>query len=253
VLTARHLLSLIAALNSTLALSSPTPQSTTVLFSAGCGTQAAAFLTRAGADLEAARLDAPDGDGSRSLRIPTTRLGQWFHVRIGRDRDITLTSIDDSRVSATAFTLSRPDCAPIAGRPIPAALAPVGTDDLTHQDLIARLADKRALVVYVWSPHMPLSVDGLEQASAAAASRGLPFLATVDPNADVVYAGQVAAERGWAADVARRFNAVELLFRGLTIHAPALTVVGHGLPRDILVGYRDAAAYSAFVDEMLRQ
>ena len=49
-----------------------------------------------------------------------------------------------------------------------AAAAPAFTD----RDLVALLATPASGVLYLWSPHMPLSVDGWAQLTRAAASRG---------------------------------------------------------------------------------
>lgn len=49
--------------------------------------------------------------------------------------------------------------------------------DALGDDELSALAARGGVAVYVWSPHMPLSVDGVAHARRAAAALGLRFVA----------------------------------------------------------------------------
>ena len=116
----------------------------------------------------------------------------------------------------------------------------------TDAELERILATSRAVVVYVWSPHMPLSVDGVHQASMAAARLGVAFVAVADPNSDSSYAVRVALEAGLPAGAARPAHSSELASRDAFVHAPSLVLFVNGRPAGLAIrGYREAAAYEA--------
>jgi hypothetical protein len=66
-------------------------------------------------------------------------------------------------------------------------------------------------------------------------------------------ARQTAEAAGLPAEVARPFDSVELTYRGVTTHAPSLTLVGRDTARAVLSGYREEAACRAFLEEQRRR
>lgn len=213
-----------------------------------CAVEILARLGLMAADLQDARRDVPGSDGRQTFRVPTAALGHWIHVSISAAGNTTLTAVGEAEHRVEVVRIEAPGCNPEQS-----------TRDITLPSIDAvdagamsrQVGRFGATVYYIWSPHMPLSVDGYDQARAAAAARGLPFVATVDPNADPGFARRTAERRGWPADAARTFTAIELLYRGVTTHAPCLTVVGPGIPRDAIFGYRETPSYAAFIDDVL--
>lgn len=193
--------------------------------------------------VSAAQPDPPTSAGSRAFRIPTRTLGRWLHLATG-GADTVVTELSEAAGVMRTVHFVAPECrsSEAETREFTIDATAVG-----HDDLEVRLRQTRAIVVYVWSPHMPLSVDGYDHAAAAASESGLFFLPAVDPHADLGFARRTATERGWPAESARPFSAVELVYRGLTTHSPALTVVGRDWPRDVIFGYRESLAYRAFI------
>jgi len=99
---------------------------------------------------------------------------------------------------------------------------------------------------------MPLSLDGLEIVRGVAAARGLALTVVLDPGADRGAAASAAAARQWPGSTLRVADSVELTFRDLFVHAPAIQpyvagrLVGSPWP-----GYHGAAEYTAFLDRVL--
>ncbi len=95
-------------------------------------------------------------------------------------------------------------------------------------------------LIYVWSPHMPLSVQGLPEARALAKEMGLAFTAVVDAHA--------AAPAGdWT------LASPKLLRLGVANHYPAMVIHRHGrlLPHYVQ-GYEPPAGLRRYLSDILQ-
>jgi hypothetical protein len=176
---------------------------------------------------------------------PTDAPGVWLVERTGGDVTTLM------RVSANGLervTWSG-DCTPAReDRPRAAATAPSFSDG----DLIELLGRGSRGVLYLWSPHMPLSVDGYAEIAAAARGRGLVVEPLLDPASDRAFASTVMRDRRLPANARRVADSVELQFRELPLHAPAVQVFSGGrLVGPVLRGFRTADEYGAFLDRVL--
>jgi hypothetical protein len=185
--------------------------------------------------------------GATLRHWPTSSLGVWLVEDLAPDH-ATLTRIDATSLTRTTWAAG---CAattttqPRHGAPPPA---------FGDADLIAVLASGARGVLYLWSPHMPLSVDGHAEVTAAARARGLIVEPLLDPAADRAFAASAAAAHGLPASALRVADAVELQFRELTLHAPSALVYAHGqFVGSPLRGFRTADEYQAFFDRELRR
>ena len=182
-------------------------------------------------------------------RLPTRRLGRWAVLARDADGRPTLARIDAA--GEVRFRFSGACDATDTARPSATHLAPVGamTDDVLSS-LIERTG---AGVIYIWSPHLPLSVDAYPHVAAAAETLGLALTALLDPAASVDYARDVGAAAGLPASSLRSFDSVELLFRNATLHAPTMVVYANGRIRGLAIpGYRDADGYRRAIETRLR-
>lgn len=182
-------------------------------------------------------------DGELELwHWPTTRLGVWVAEAQwpGGARLIRLTP------AAASLMEWSPTCAVTASeRPRPAAAAPRFSD----RDLAAAIDRAPRGVIYAWSPHMPLSVDGYRAIAQAAAARGLPVEVVLDPAADRAFAAAEVTRGRLPAAALRVSDSVELLFRDVHVHAPAAQLwAGGRLAGSALPGFHTAAEYGAFLD-----
>lgn len=194
-------------------------------------------------------LAAPDGVGRSpaviealtTVRTPVGDIGDWV-IRTPTDGVVL---VEDGR----AATLCGPTGAP---RRASGPVSSVGGLALTDADL--RRAVGRhpgGLVVYVWSPHMPLSVDGYAPLREAAEARGLVVLPALFAGSDAGFA-QREAERAAMPDSALRFlAATELILRDAQVHAPSVVVFQGVEASPVMPGYRNAEGYGRWLDAVL--
>ena len=117
----------------------------------------------------------------------------------------------------------------------------------TDSSLDSLLSTNGRGLIYVWSPRMPLSVKGMEEARAAATSLGLAFTA-------LAAQANEAELRELHVPLAnqRRLESLELVYRNATIHYP--TVVLYNQKRIIdgaYPGYKNRATYELYAREKL--
>ena len=99
-------------------------------------------------------------------------------------------------------------------------------------------------VVYFWTPEMPLSAQGIEQVTSAAQRLGVTL--------DVVHSAELYPAPGAASDEVVSL-AARLVGAGASLHAPSFVVHrGGAVDRSAVLGYKEADAYAALIEERLR-
>lgn len=125
-------------------------------------------------------------------------------------------------------------------------------DAFSDADLASALGTSPdGVVVYLWSPHMPLSVDGYQEVRRAADSVGLPLIPLLFAGSDTAFARREAERMGMPDEALRTVASRELLRRDLLVHAPSLLLVTPGRTSPVLPGYRDAEGYRRWLDRQL--
>ena len=115
---------------------------------------------------------------------------------------------------------------------------------LTDVEVDAILDAGSAGVFYAWSPHMPLSVDGLREIIAAGEQLDVLVVPVLSPHANVAYARDRLQDRGLPGTYLRMNDSVELVNRDLFLHAPAIIVFSGGeFVSPVLPGLRRADDY----------
>lgn len=137
------------------------------------------------------------------------------------------------------------DREPLSSFPLLLLLAACGTgaaEDGSPARLAAHL-EARAGVIYVWSPLMPLSVEGKHEVAGAVRELGIPLL---EVDAGVLEGWLAEGDRPSASSgdsLARR-----LVAAGATVHFPAVLVHRDGqLLGPAIVGYNTADAYRSLI------
>lgn len=188
----------------------------------------------------------PGPDGSRSLRLPADRFGVWITVSARAGEPPRLIRETPAAVTERRFDVR---CAAVDREMSAAAPSRGGLEGFTDADLSAAVeAATTPVVVYVWAPHMPLSVDGLPEIVAAARSLGWPVVEVVMPGSDAAFSIREARRvRPSTAEAPRRADAVELRYRDALVHAPSIVVFSRSRVSPVLPGYRNAAGYVRFL------
>lgn len=138
-----------------------------------------------------------------------------------------------------ALTLTAAACASDEPRPF------------TDGDLESLRASEDRFIVYVWSPHMPLSVDGWAEIYAAAGRLDIPVVPLLFAGSEAGFAAREAARVGIPEDGLREAVSRELRDRDALVHAPALLVFDGDRVSPVLPGYRNADGYREFIEDFL--
>ena len=189
-------------------------------------------------------------------RIPTGVLGGWILYDVSSSGLPTVTRVDAGGIERTSFGQDCTGSTEVV-RSETASDAD-STALFTDEDLRAVLAvsgesatSVRATVVYVWSPHLSLSVEGHAEIAEACRQLGLGLVPVLFPGVDRAFARREAARVRIGPDGLREAAALELRLRDLLVHAPALLVFAGERVSPVLPGYRDAAGYRRVLESFL--
>jgi hypothetical protein len=105
---------------------------------------------------------------------------------------------------------------------------------------------KGAGLLYTWSPHMNLSVKGLDEAMQRSKG-GERLVVLLDPNCNQELAKKIAKEHDWNESVLRTNASRVLIKRGFRVHFPSYQFVSRGELRGPLIpGYKSAEGLAYF-------
>jgi hypothetical protein len=122
----------------------------------------------------------------------------------------------------------------------------------TDETLAALVASGKTGLVYAWSPHMQLSLDGVREARKAARQLGAELSLVLDPTADQAQAEAAARKAGLPAEALKPMQSLELQYRGVPGHYPALVAYGKGrILGWASPGYQPAERYTRQVRQRL--
>ncbi len=195
-----------------------------------------------------------------SYASPTETIGKWITLFVGEPGKPLGAALTER--SGSAITeWSAPDCVPkISFRkgPAPSKKPEPGLAQapLTDDDVRKIVTTHPTGVFYVWSPEMPLSVNGYKNIEAACKKLGANLTPILHPSAGVPQAKKALAK---AKDPATKglakspkSTAFEFQFRHLYLHAPSILIfkegrfIGHVVP-----GVMPAKDYEELIRERL--
>ncbi|MBA2403451.1 MAG: hypothetical protein H0V66_01660 [Bdellovibrionales bacterium] len=105
--------------------------------------------------------------------------------------------------------------------------------------------------IYVWSPRMSLSQNGLKEIKSASKALKLPVLMLMDK--DVSDKEQVSLSKKMGKDVTRRVDSFDFKMRNVSMHFPALIVFKEGkIVSGVKYGYEKAEDYQRDLRSKLR-
>jgi hypothetical protein len=183
--------------------------------------------------------------GATMRHWPTGQLGTWV-TEVRAEATVALLRVTPSQ--STRLEWSDTCAVRAEDWPRPAAAAPRFSD----ADLTTLVSSGRPGVLYVWSPHMPLSVDGYQALAAAATARGLAVHAMLEPGADRAFAQASLDRGGLPREALRVADSVELWHRDVHLHTPVILAYARGrIAGDAWPGYHSAEEYGHFLDRAL--
>jgi hypothetical protein len=174
---------------------------------------------------------------------PTDSVGVWLERRMPSPGTVELRRVSIERTDVAVF--GEPGCSArvtVHHRTFDSSATSRDFTDARLRDLLHR--DSGGMI-YVWSPRMPLSIQGIAEARAAARSLGIAFTA-------VVAEADSAELLGVDSSLTHTLGSLELVYRNATIHYPTATFYRDGAIRGSAIpGYHSRETYAAFAREQL--
>ncbi len=189
----------------------------------------------------------PPGVGGESVRHwPTDTLGVWVVETAGVTGATSLQRVTSAGTTAIVWS---PSCqATTTAHP----RRPLGRPAFNDVDLGRLLNEHPQGIIYIWSPHMPLSIEGVTTIRNVGTRLHLPVTVLLDPNADSAFADTAMAARGWHGAESRVVDSTELAFRDVLVHAPSMQAYAGGrLVGSPYPGYHTVEEYGAFLERVL--
>lgn len=187
-----------------------------------------------------------DASGTSTVRFPTADRGVWVTLQVRSPRPPVVQRVSPATVRTVRYDadcVGAVESAPRREVPLPRPAR------FTDADLIDALdSETMPLVVYVWSPHMPLSVDGWREIATATRQLGWRVEPVLMPGSDADFARVEATRVGIPAAGLREADANELVFRDGLVHAPTIIVYGGDRVSPALPGYRNTAGYLRYLE-----
>ncbi|MDG0816808.1 hypothetical protein [Bdellovibrio svalbardensis] len=105
-----------------------------------------------------------------------------------------------------------------------------GSSYFSNADLESTLRSGEVdnVMIFTWSPHMPLSIKGLDEAIQFTKSNKIKLIVVLDPNCDFSLAQKVAFKHQWPDTYLKTIQSSKLIERGLRVHYPSYLLIKHG-------------------------
>jgi hypothetical protein len=217
-----------------------------------CAPQAFELLRKWKSQAQWVRRTVPleNSGGEKSFATPTDQIGTWIELSVAESSELQMRRRSPAAVITVRWNQST--CVPALGiKPYPAQTSPTV---FTDQMLQTALNKNAAGMIYAWSPHMPLSVQGYPEAEKLAKKLGLAFVPVLDPEADLPAARSFSQAQHFDNGLKRNAS-IELLERGMNLHYPSIVLFSKGeIKGGMLPGYWDEeASLQAYVQEVLKK
>ena len=135
-----------------------------------------------------------------------------------------------------------------------AAVTEAADDFLADEDVTSALDRVPAGVFYAWSPHMPLSVDGLHEILQVGDQLGIEVIPVLSSHANMNYARDRIEGRDLPDSVLRQGKSKILVENNLFVHAPAILIFAGGeFISPVIPGFRYADDYQELIGRFLAQ
>lgn len=171
------------------------------------------------------------GPKERVLRTATSSLGKWVEVTL-RNGKIHMDLFNQNSILSLELDKDCEAQARLSARRIKDRFANKekihGYQILRDEGIAKLFATNGPGVLFLWSPHYQISVEGLQQARNAAKKLNLPLYALVEPTSNPGSVGRVVKRLQLNPEHVFYLNSFDLQNRGMRLHFPSLIVFNHG-------------------------
>lgn len=183
------------------------------------------------------------------FRAPTEAIGKWVEVAFnGSDVDLRL--FNEKAILTTKFDKHCRSTAGLLAHQVKSRLSEKQRKYKVMHDkeIVSLLEQKRSGVIFLWSPHKQISVEGLKQILQAGKATNTPVYPVVDPDSDPKAVDRVAKELKLAKKDIYFLDSFDLQYRGFRLHHPSLIVFNDGkFTSQVRRGYEDAFVYKDYL------
>ena len=183
------------------------------------------------------------------FRTPTATVGKWVEVS-ALGNQLTLRLFNEKAVLSVEFdSKCKSQARMLAHKPKPRFKTPPRGYALLQDENVAHLLEqKKSGVIFLWSPHKQISVEGLKQILEAAKSTNTKVYPVADPDSDPKAVDRVAKELKLAKKDIYFLDSFDLQYRGFRLHHPSLIVFNDGkFTSQVRRGYEDAFIYKEYL------
>lgn len=187
--------------------------------------------------------------GEQVFRTPTASIGKWVEVSI-RGNDLDLRLFNEKAVLTTQFDRHCKSTAGLLAHKLKPSLADKQRQyKVMHDKEVADLLEqKKSGVIFLWTPHKQISVEGLKQILQAGKETKTPIYPVVDPDSDPKAVDRVVKELKLAKKDIYFLDSFDLQYRGFRLHHPSLIVFNEGkFTSQVRRGYEDAYVYKDYL------
>lgn len=187
-------------------------------------------------------------DNSFTYRMPTQTVGQWILME-NKKHGLRMSKVDSTKSESKSWDKNCAVTTLEENHP-PKQYVDKEFTDKTFKTL---LAQHPVGIIYLWSPHMLLSVEGINELGEITKELGISYDVLLDSNANADFAKTTAEKIGVKRGVLRKNNSLELFFRNFTVHAPSLLLYKNGeIIGPVIPGYRSPKHYKQVIRERLK-
>lgn len=129
-------------------------------------------------------------------------------------------------------------------------------EDFTDADLVETLSSRLSNgkgIIYLWSPHMPLSIKGVKEMESIAKNLNIAFFPLLDPYADIELATSQVRKMQLSNSALRKLASESLALGGAANHFPTQMVFRSGkienIPRP---GYIYPPTAKKYVEDLIK-
>lgn len=178
------------------------------------------------------------------LASPTKKIGEWVVAREVEEGAVIGKVSQSGRIEAF---YSKDKCKQTV-KTYPHSSPP--KDHKTDKDIADFISKKKTGVIYVWSPRMGLSKDGVKQIKKATKDLKLPLLILLDK--ETTDTELVALKKEMGEEVTMRVDSLEFNMRNVNQHYPAMMVFkDERIIPQVKYGHEKSDRYQSDVNRML--
>lgn len=195
-----------------------------------CGAKALSILQEWKAKDEW-KLKFTENPEDKKFQAPTENFGIWAQVQYQKNESLKLFQFSAKNQTQVKFGA---DCKPEfetqaydADRKL-ASTKTKGFSYFQDSEIQKLFQSQKSAIVYMWTPHMQVAVEGLREISKAAQKLKVPLYAVVDPNSNPGQVAKIAGELKISKDQIYYFDSFDLTMRDFRLHYPSLMIISRG-------------------------